>query len=125
MMTSGRMSVRGRPWAVACLFGFLLAAAGAVAADKLPVRSLEDLPRHTYPVTGKVSELIRDDARFAAFCAAVRADLEADLARYDVRDVAALRRFDNTLLSLDLCEGRDQAALARVESLRAREDKEA
>jgi len=125
MMTSGRVSARGRLRAAGFALGLLLTAGGATAADKLPVRSLDDLPRHAYKVAGKVSELIQDDGLFAALCGQVRADIEADLARYDVKDAAALRRFDNTLLSLDLLEGRDQDALARVESLRAREDKEA
>jgi subtilisin family serine protease len=125
MMTSGRVSVSGRLRAAGFALGLLLIAGVATAADKLPVRSLDDLPRHAYKVTGKVSELVQDDALFAAFCGQVRADIEADLARYDIKDAAALRRFDNTLLSLDLLEGRDQDAQARVESLRAREDKEA
>ncbi len=125
MMTSGLRSARGRLRAAGFALGLLLVAGGPAAADKLPVRSLDDLPRHAYKVAGKVSELVQDDALFAALCGRVRADIEADLARYDIGDAAALRRFDNTLLSLDLLEGRDRDALARVAALRAREDKEA
>ena len=109
--------------AACCLVAVLVA--GAAAADRIPVRSLEDLPRHAYKVEGKVSALLQDDARFGAFCRAVRADLEGDLAKYDVTDTAALKRFHSTLLSIDLLEGKDDEALGRVETVRGLEDKEA
>jgi len=63
-----------------------LAALVAAAAAKTPVRTLDDLPRHAYKVEGAVSAMLGDDAAFAAFCARVRADVEADLANYDIGD---------------------------------------
>ncbi len=106
----------------------LLLALGAVAvapAAKQPVRTLGDLPRHVYPLDVAVSALLRDDAAFARFCARVRADIEADLDAYDIADRAAVQRLQNTLLSIDMAEGKDEAALARIEAIRALEDKEA
>ena len=112
---------------VAAIGALLLAAvaSSAMTLAKTPVKTLDDLPRHTYKVAGPVSAMLADAAAFDAFCAAVRADVESDLATYDIGDKAAVQRLLNTLLSLDLVQGRDADVRARVEAVRALEDKEA
>lgn len=106
------------------VLGALLLAA-AVASAKTPVKTLDDLPRHTYKVEGTVSGMLADAAAFDAFCAGVRADIESDLATYEIGDKAAVQRMLGTLLSLDLVQGRDTDVPARVQEVRALEDKEA
>ncbi len=101
------------------------AVVAASAASKTPIASLDDLPRHAYKIEGTVSALLADDVAFGDFCARVRADVESDLATYEIGDKSAMQRLLNTLLSLDMLDGRDDDALSRVEAVRALEDKEA
>lgn len=108
----------------AAVVGVMLLAA-IVASAKTPVKTLDDLPRHTYKVEGTVSGMLADGAAFDAFCASVRADIESDLATYEIGDKAAVQRMLGTLLSLDLVQGRDADVRTRVEAVRALEDKEA
>src|SRR5579884_1992387 len=55
-------------------------------SQKIAVHSADDLPRHTYAVSEAPSKLVKDDAAFAAFAAAVKKDIETDLAAYDIQD---------------------------------------
>ena len=94
-------------------------------AEKIKIKSLDDLPRHTYKVKGSVSELLQSDAEFAEFAKKVRDDVESDLAKYQIDDAATLQGKYGTLLALDMLDGRYGDALKRVEDIRALEDKEA
>jgi hypothetical protein len=101
----------------------LVMALPALAA-KQPVRSEADLPRFTYPIDRKPSELLlADDTAFATFAKPVRADIERTLADYDIQDKATLRDLLGTLLNLQTLAGEDQAALTTVRKIRALEDK--
>ncbi len=93
--------------------------------QKIKIKTLNDLPRHTYKLQGSVSELLQSDEQFAAFAAKVRADTDADLEKYEIDDPATLQKFYGTLLSLDMLEDRYDGALKRIEQIRALEDKEA
>jgi hypothetical protein len=99
--------------------------APAWAQEKVPVTSLDDLPRHTYQIPGKASELLTDDAQFAALAKQIRADVEEVLATYDIRDATTLKGYYGVLLSLDMLEGRYDEALELVEMLRDLQEKEA
>lgn len=103
----------------------VLFAAAAALADKTPVRTIDDLPRHVYPLAGPVSELIQSAGDFRTFAAAVRADLEADLEAYEIQDAATLQQMYTSLLTLDVMDRRHASALELVERIRALEDKEA
>jgi subtilisin family serine protease len=111
--------------AAALLVGGAGCASGPAPKQKIKIESLDDLPRHAYPIKGSVSELLESDAEFAAFAAQVRADVESDLATYEINDAATLQGFYGTLLALDMLDGRYDAALQRVEQIAALEDKEA
>lgn len=93
--------------------------------EKIKINKLDDLPQHTYPVSGKVSDLVKSDAQVAELAKKVRANVEADLATYDIGDPTTLQRMYRTLLSIDLVEGNHKSALARIEQIRELEDKEA
>jgi len=88
------------------------------------VQSQADLPRHSYPVEGLASGLVKaDDAAFGAFASRVRADIEAEFRGYDIEDKATLRDLLAERLDLQELAGDYPSALATIESLRAAEDK--
>jgi len=124
-MRNTRRSGLSESTVVTGLLAILTAAGAALAGDKIPVKSADDLPRHTYTIPGTVSELLQSDEQFAALAKAVRADVEADLARYEIQDATALQRLYGVVLNLNLLEGRFEAVSGDVARLRELETKEA
>jgi subtilisin family serine protease len=78
-----------------------------------------------YPVPVSASALVEDDAQFGALATQLEADLEADLAKYEIIDRATLKEYYGILASLALIEGDYDTALAWTDSVRAVEDKPA
>jgi len=101
-----------------------VALAQEAPAQKVAVRSADDLPRHSYKVEGKASEYLLSDAPFKVFLAKVKADVEGDLARYDIQDKATLQQYLGMLQSVALIEGRLDDAAAYVEQIKSVETKE-
>jgi subtilisin family serine protease len=97
----------------------------AAATPKPKITKLDDLPRHTYKIDVPASQLVTDDAKFAALAAQVRADTESDLANYDIEDKTTLKRLKGTLLTLDLLEGKNDDTRAIIAELQNLEDKPA
>jgi len=104
-----------------------LAGAGLVAAQtpKQKITRAADVPQFSYPVTGKVEELVRSDEAFARLSAQIRKDVESILANYDIEESATKRRLIGTLESLDILEGKDQDALRRLAEVQALQEKPA
>ena len=73
----------------------LWASAASVGADttRPVIEKQDDLPRHTYTVTGQATALYTSETRdqLLTLAKAIQADIENDLATYDIRD-------DNTIL---------------------------
>jgi hypothetical protein len=117
------------PWLVAVPLAVMLCLPAVLGQEtpqeKIKVKTLDDLPRHTYKIAGSVSDLLKADEAFAEFARKVRADIEGDLAKYEINDAATLQGLYGTLRNLDLLEGRYDDALKRVEQIRALETKEA
>lgn len=84
-----------------------------------------DVPQFSYPVTGKVEGLVHSDAAFAKLAWQIRKDVESVLANYDIEEFATKRRLIDTLVSLDILEGKDQDALRRLAEVQALEEKPA
>lgn len=103
----------------------VLVAAGASAQAKPRIDRAADLPRFSYPVDGKVEDVVRSADRFAPFAAAIRRDTEAVLAGYDIADKATRIDLIGVLARLDILEGRYDSALARVDESRSLQDKPA
>jgi hypothetical protein len=103
----------------------VLLAGSALAQTKQRIEKAADLPRFTYPVKGSLEQLVRDPQAFGAFAAQLRTDTESVLANYDIADHSTQRQLLGTLLQLDLLERKDAAALARIEAIRALQDKPA
>jgi subtilisin family serine protease len=101
------------------------APAAAAPADKPKITKLDDLPRHTYPVDGKVTALLKDDAKFDALVRNVRADVEKDLTDYDIEDKTTLKRLKGTLLVIALLQNRNDDARQLISEMAGLEDKPA
>lgn len=89
------------------------------------IEKAADLPRFSYPVQGKLEDIVRQPERFAALAAALRRDTESVLAGYDIRDKGTRRDLLTLLAVLDYLEGRQADALKRAEEVRALQDKPA
>jgi subtilisin family serine protease len=94
-------------------------------APKPKIRRAADIPPFTYPVTGRVEDLLHDDDYFTKLTAQMRKDIESVLANYDIEESATQRRLIGTLASLDILEGKDQDALRRLGDVQALEEKPA
>ncbi len=105
---------------VACA---LFASAGF--AQKTKITSQDQLPRFSYPFTGKVTDVLTDDAVYEKLATAVRADLEKLLQDYDIADRSTLQDILGTLLALDVQAGRQAAALERIATIRGLDEKPA
>ncbi len=112
---------------VACFSATLVVgcATASKGAQKIRITKLDDLPRHTYPISGKVVDLIQSQAQVAELAKRVRANIEADLDAYEINDATTLKKMYGTLLTIDMFEGHNESALAHIVQIRALEDKEA
>jgi subtilisin family serine protease len=111
----------------------ILAAAGCAIAPpaqpvvpqvvKKTVLKADDLPRHTYQVSKPPSQILQDPLAFAALASAVKADLESDLAHYDIKDRTTLQQYRSTQLNLALLDHDYAKARDLIADLRAMEEK--
>jgi subtilisin family serine protease len=96
----------------------------AQSAPRQIVKIKDNLPQFSYAISGTATDLVRaPDATFAPFAAKVKADIDAVLARYEIRDIATLRELYSTRLSLQLLEGKNDDALATIGVLRGLSEK--
>lgn len=107
----------------------LLAAAllipATFAQSKIRVEKATDIPRFTYQLDGNLEDVVRTDARFAAFTREHRANVESMLAKYDIADKASLRGLLSTLVAIDYLDGRFDDALKNSTLVRELEEKPA
>lgn len=88
------------------------------------VRNESDLPRFTYPVQGRVADLLESDpATFNAFSAKVRTDLESILDNYSIEDKATERTLLDAKLSLEELAGENEQGLRTIDTIRGLEEK--
>lgn len=111
-------------WLACCVLS-ICPALRAVGDDRIVVKSADDLPRHSYQVTGKSLDLIQDDARFFPLLDQMVADAEADLKKYKIEDQAALRGYYDFLQSAAMIRRDYARALEYVPKLKELETKEA
>jgi hypothetical protein len=91
---------------------------------KKKVNDDSDLPRFTYPMSSRASELLQADVTtFNAFAAKVRNDLETILRDYEVADKATVRSLLAAKLDLQLLGGESEAALETAKMIRGLEEK--
>jgi len=99
--------------------------AGSNAQQKQAIERADQLPAYSYAITQAPSALLQDEKGLAALMRSLRADLESDLARYDIRDSAALRLYYRTLSRIAFLEHRLDDALDYENRAAALEDKPA
>ena len=97
----------------------------AVAQNKKRIVRAADLPRFSYPVSGNLEQVVRDDAAFAKLAATVRRDTESVLSQYDIADKSAERQLLGLLVMLDFLEGKYDEALRRTAQIRTLQEKPA
>lgn len=106
------------------LAGIGLVSASVLADPGKPVvTKLDDLPRHSYPVSMPPSQLVFDPAAFAALASAYQQDIESDLNRFDIQDRTTLQRFKGSLFQLAVLKGEYDRARALLAEMRALEEK--
>jgi subtilisin family serine protease len=113
-----------------CRFAFVLLALAACALivaqeSKKKITRAADVPQFSYPISGKVEDVLHSDETFGKLAEQIRKNIEAVLTQYDIEESAAKRRLIGTLARLDILEGKDQDALRRLDEVRALEDKPA
>jgi hypothetical protein len=94
-------------------------------AGKIKITKLDDLPKHTYPVAGSLTDLVNSETKIMELAAKREADIRADLAKYDIADRTTLQGMHSSLLSIRWLHGDNAGALAQVEKVRELEGKEA
>ncbi len=99
--------------------------ATAFTAEKPRITSQDQLPRFSYALTGDVTKVLTDEAAYRELAEAVRADLEKLLNDYEIADRTTLQDVMSTLLAIDLEAGRFDAAVERIQKIRALEEKPA
>lgn len=104
-------------------FGMAALAPAAVAADRIPITRLADLPTHTYALPAKPSEMVTDKAAVRELAAAIERDIRADLEKYDIQDVTAVRRMHGTLLTIAMLNGDMAGARDLVATVRQMQEK--
>ncbi len=92
------------------------------AQQKRPIDRADQLPVHSYAVTKTPSALLDDEAALAD---SLRADLEADLAAYDIRDTSTLRSYYRALGTIAMLQDRPDEALEYENKARPLEEKPA
>ena len=61
--------------------------------SKIPVKTSDDLPRHTYKVSGTAVDILSDPMQFDPLLDQWIADLENDLQKYEIPDTMTLREY--------------------------------
>ena len=103
------------------------AAAAAADTTRPVIEKQDDLPRHTYTVTGQATALYTSETRdeLLTLAKAIQADIENDLATYDIRDDNTIQGFYAVLGTVALLEEDWQGYLDWLAKRRALETKEA
>ncbi len=101
--------------------------AGQPPGNKPVITRKDDLPRHSYQLDLKVTDLYLPENRAAllGLAKAVEADILADLASLDIQDDKTVQEYYAVLGSVALLENRWQDYLELLEKQRALETKEA
>lgn len=107
------------------LFAAALLGLACAHAEKPRITSQDQLPRFSYPLKGKVTDVVSTDAGYDLLAPAVRRDLEKLLNDYDIADKATLQGILSVLMAMDVHEAKYEAALAKIAQIRGLEDKPA
>jgi subtilisin family serine protease len=103
-----------------------LAAIAQAAEDKrIPVRTVDDLPRRTYKVQGKALAILSDDKVFMPLLEQIVEDTEEDLEKYRIEDVSTLQSKYDLLSTAASIRGDFKKAIEWSDKSKALETKQA
>lgn len=91
---------------------------------KITVTKLDELPRHTYAISGSASELLQSREAILSLAAQVKKDTEEILQKYEIADRNTLQGLYGALQGIAFLEGNEAKVLEYLEKTRALEDKE-
>jgi subtilisin family serine protease len=107
------------------LTAWCLAALSASPQTRTVINKADELPRRSYQLKGTALELLEDQKQLDKLASELKANLEADLAKYDIRDAATLKGYYASLHLLHLLRGEHDHALALIPKMREAESKPA
>ncbi len=121
-----RVALRLAAIVVACALSASIAPRVALADEpaKKVVKTADDLPRHSYKVDLKPSELLTADEPFKKLLDAVTADAEKTLATCDIQDRATLQGYHQFLISAYFLQGKYDAAIEQSDKAKELETDE-
>ncbi len=94
-------------------------------APKQRIDRAADLPRFTYPVSGDLADLLRDNTRFNPLAQTMRQDAAGLLARYDIGEKASQRQYLGLLAQIALLDGRYDDVLQLAAQIKDLQEKPA
>jgi subtilisin family serine protease len=111
--------------AAACSFGIVVPSALADStAPRKVVKTADDLPRFTYKVDLKPSELLTADEPFEKLLDAVVVDAEKTLREYDIQDRATQQAYHQFLTSAYFLQGKYDEAIGQSDKAKELETDE-
>ena len=98
---------------------------GSIAQNKIPVNSVDDLPKHTYELKKtNALELIQSEEDWTSLLNEVKQNLEADLTKYDIQDKKTLTKYYDILAEIEYQNGNYNKALEYIELSKKHHKKE-
>ena len=97
----------------------------AAFAEKIKIEKADDLPPHSYQIEMKAVDLVENKDALMKLAEAIKADIEADLEKYDIQDKTTLKGYYAKLGIIALIEGRYDDYLKFLQMRKELEDKEA
>lgn len=107
------------------LFVLLILPAFLSAQDRKVINTLDDIPRFSYKIDGKASEVYQDPVRFGNLYQAIKSDYTSLLNEYIINDKTLRKDILNTLKQIDFYENNLAEARLKTETIRDLEDKPA
>ncbi len=95
------------------------------AQEKKKITKLDDLPRFTYPIDIKASELLVSEKDFNSLAKEVKTNIQNTLNEYEIEDNTTLKGFYFTLRNLDMLEGNFESALDYIQKILSLQEKPA
>jgi len=96
-----------------------------MAQDQKVINSLDDIPRFSYKIEGKASEVYQNPAKFGKLYQEIKSDYTRLLNDYIINDKTLQKDILNTLKQIDFYENNLQEARIKTETIRDLEDKPA
>ena len=96
---------------------------GQINSARIKITKLADLPPHTYAVSGHAADFVKNDAAVLTLARQVEADVQHDLAAYDIQDRATLRGLYGTLTTTAMLRRDYPTALLDIQQVRSNTDK--